>query len=71
MTDYYNIDYFRMDFFGACLDRTCVYVCVCVCVGDEEPPAVSSLHCAAPTTCKADLHHNIHQSEGLLAAAST
>uniref|UniRef100_A0A672LQP6 Interleukin-17 receptor D n=1 Tax=Sinocyclocheilus grahami TaxID=75366 RepID=A0A672LQP6_SINGR len=39
--------------------------------GDEEPPAVSSLHCAAPTICKAELHHNIHQSEGLLAAAST
>uniref|UniRef100_A0A8C1K2C3 Interleukin-17 receptor D n=1 Tax=Cyprinus carpio TaxID=7962 RepID=A0A8C1K2C3_CYPCA len=39
--------------------------------GDEEPPAVSSLHCAAPTICKAELHHNIHQSEGLIAAAST
>uniref|UniRef100_A0A8C1U0S6 Interleukin-17 receptor D n=1 Tax=Cyprinus carpio TaxID=7962 RepID=A0A8C1U0S6_CYPCA len=38
--------------------------------GDEEPPAVSSLHCAASTICKADLHHNIHQSEGLIAAAS-
>ncbi|KAI2658978.1 Interleukin-17 receptor D [Labeo rohita] len=40
-------------------------------LGDEEPPAVSSLHCAAPTICKAELHHNIHQSEGLIAAAST
>uniref|UniRef100_A0A673NNQ0 Interleukin-17 receptor D n=1 Tax=Sinocyclocheilus rhinocerous TaxID=307959 RepID=A0A673NNQ0_9TELE len=39
--------------------------------GDEEPPAFSSLHCAAPTICKAELHHNIHQSEGLIAAAST
>uniref|UniRef100_A0A8C1JLC8 Interleukin-17 receptor D n=1 Tax=Cyprinus carpio TaxID=7962 RepID=A0A8C1JLC8_CYPCA len=38
--------------------------------GDEEPPAVSSLHCAASTICKADLHHHIHQSEGLIAAAS-
>lgn len=44
---------------------------VFVCVGDEEPPAVSSLHCTAHTICKAELHHNIHQSEGLLAAAST
>uniref|UniRef100_A0A8C1K0Y2 Interleukin-17 receptor D n=1 Tax=Cyprinus carpio TaxID=7962 RepID=A0A8C1K0Y2_CYPCA len=40
-------------------------------LSDEEPPAVSSLHCAAPTICKAELHHNIHQSEGLIAAAST
>uniref|UniRef100_A0A8C1JK30 Interleukin-17 receptor D n=1 Tax=Cyprinus carpio TaxID=7962 RepID=A0A8C1JK30_CYPCA len=39
-------------------------------LGDEEPPAVSSLHCAASTICKADLHHHIHQSEGLIAAAS-
>ncbi|XP_043107669.1 interleukin-17 receptor D [Puntigrus tetrazona] len=40
-------------------------------LGDEEPPAVISLHCAAPTICKAELHHIIHPSEGLLAAAST
>ncbi|XP_026077552.1 interleukin-17 receptor D-like [Carassius auratus] len=40
-------------------------------LGDEEPPAVSSLHCAASTICKAELHHIIHQSEGLRAAAST
>ncbi|XP_048028581.1 interleukin-17 receptor D [Megalobrama amblycephala] len=40
-------------------------------LGDEEPPAVSSLHCAGSTICKAELHHNIHHSEGLIAAAST
>eukprot|EP00067_Danio_rerio_P011980 NP_705946.2 interleukin-17 receptor D isoform 1 precursor [Danio rerio] len=41
-------------------------------LGDEEPPAVSSLHCTAHTICKADLHHqHLHPSEGLIAAAST
>ncbi|XP_051957433.1 interleukin-17 receptor D-like isoform X3 [Xyrauchen texanus] len=40
-------------------------------LGDEEPPAVSSLHCTGPTICKAELYHNIQQSEGLIAAAST
>ncbi|XP_051531687.1 interleukin-17 receptor D-like isoform X2 [Myxocyprinus asiaticus] len=40
-------------------------------LGDEEPPAVSSLHCTEPTICKAELHHSIQQSEGLVAAAST
>ncbi|KAG7478147.1 hypothetical protein MATL_G00077380 [Megalops atlanticus] len=34
-------------------------------LGDEEPPAVSSLHCAGPTICKAELHHSIEQREGL------
>uniref|UniRef100_A0A8B9JN14 Interleukin-17 receptor D n=1 Tax=Astyanax mexicanus TaxID=7994 RepID=A0A8B9JN14_ASTMX len=37
---------------------------------DEEPPAVSSLHCT-PTICKAELHHhNAEQMEGLIEAAS-
>ncbi|XP_051967358.1 interleukin-17 receptor D-like isoform X2 [Xyrauchen texanus] len=40
-------------------------------LGDEEPPVVSSLYCTGPTICKAELHHNIQQSEGLIAAAST
>nr|XP_055039421.1 interleukin-17 receptor D isoform X1 [Misgurnus anguillicaudatus] len=39
-------------------------------IGDEETPAVSSMHCAEPTICKAELHHNIQSSEGLIAAAS-
>uniref|UniRef100_A0A4W5M3Q3 Interleukin-17 receptor D n=1 Tax=Hucho hucho TaxID=62062 RepID=A0A4W5M3Q3_9TELE len=35
-------------------------------LGDEEPPAVSSLHYAVPTICKAELHHHyLEQSEGL------
>ncbi|KAI1890351.1 hypothetical protein AGOR_G00152840 [Albula goreensis] len=38
-------------------------------LGDEEPPAVSSLHCARPTFCKAELHHHsLEPSEGLNAA---
>ncbi|XP_018580966.1 interleukin-17 receptor D [Scleropages formosus] len=38
-------------------------------LGDEEPPAVNSLHCAVPTVCKAELHHSFEQSDGLRAAA--
>uniref|UniRef100_A0A8C7S5Q3 Interleukin-17 receptor D n=1 Tax=Oncorhynchus mykiss TaxID=8022 RepID=A0A8C7S5Q3_ONCMY len=34
-------------------------------LGDEEPPAVSSLHYTVPTICKAELHHHLEQSEGL------
>ncbi|XP_055723956.1 interleukin-17 receptor D-like isoform X1 [Salvelinus fontinalis] len=35
-------------------------------LGDEEPPAVSSLHYAVSTICKAELHHHhLEQSEGL------
>ncbi|CAB1353310.1 unnamed protein product [Coregonus sp. 'balchen'] len=35
-------------------------------LGDEEPPAVSSLRCAMSTICKAELHHHhLKQSEGL------
>uniref|UniRef100_A0A8C8C954 Interleukin-17 receptor D n=1 Tax=Oncorhynchus tshawytscha TaxID=74940 RepID=A0A8C8C954_ONCTS len=35
-------------------------------LGDEEPPAVSSLRCAMATICKAELHqHHLKQSEGL------
>ncbi|XP_056128750.1 interleukin-17 receptor D [Lampris incognitus] len=35
-------------------------------LGDEEPPAVSSLHCSVSTVCKAQLHHHRHleHSEG-------
>ncbi|KAK6321788.1 hypothetical protein J4Q44_G00087640 [Coregonus suidteri] len=34
-------------------------------LGDEEPPAVSSLRCAVPTICKAEPHHHhLEQSEG-------
>ncbi|XP_072521593.1 interleukin-17 receptor D [Salminus brasiliensis] len=39
-------------------------------LGDEEPPAVSSLHCSVPTTCKAELHHHSEQIEGLIEAAA-
>ncbi|KAJ8361022.1 hypothetical protein SKAU_G00175470 [Synaphobranchus kaupii] len=39
-------------------------------LGDEEPPAVNSLHCAGPTICKAELHHHsLEQSEGLATVA--
>ncbi|KAJ8404115.1 hypothetical protein AAFF_G00344650 [Aldrovandia affinis] len=36
-------------------------------LGDEEPPAGSSVHCAGPTICKAELHHHhsMEHSEGL------
>ncbi|KAK6318788.1 hypothetical protein J4Q44_G00099990 [Coregonus suidteri] len=35
-------------------------------LGDEEPPAVSSLRCTMSTICKAELHHHhLKQSEGL------
>ncbi|XP_071193141.1 interleukin-17 receptor D-like [Salvelinus alpinus] len=35
-------------------------------LGDEDPPAVSSLHYAVSTICKAELHHHhLEQSEGL------
>ncbi|XP_066528507.1 interleukin-17 receptor D [Hoplias malabaricus] len=40
-------------------------------LGDEEPPAVSSVHCTVATICKAELHHHAEQSEGLTHAAST
>uniref|UniRef100_A0A671XVZ8 Interleukin-17 receptor D n=1 Tax=Sparus aurata TaxID=8175 RepID=A0A671XVZ8_SPAAU len=42
-------------------------------LGDEEPPAVTSLHCSAATVCKAELHHNHHleHSEGLAPVASS
>ncbi|XP_061747824.1 interleukin-17 receptor D isoform X1 [Nerophis ophidion] len=33
-------------------------------LGDEEPPAVASLGCSAPTVCKAELHH-LERSGGL------
>uniref|UniRef100_A0A8C4DH96 Interleukin-17 receptor D n=1 Tax=Dicentrarchus labrax TaxID=13489 RepID=A0A8C4DH96_DICLA len=41
-------------------------------LGDEEPPAVTSLHCSAATVCKAELHHHHHleHSEGLAPVAS-
>ncbi|XP_035245402.1 interleukin-17 receptor D [Anguilla anguilla] len=40
-------------------------------LGDEEPPAVSSLHCAGSTICKAELHHHsLEPSEGLATVAS-
>ncbi|KAI5093381.1 interleukin-17 receptor D isoform 2 precursor [Silurus meridionalis] len=39
-------------------------------LGDEEPPAVSSLHCTTPTICKAELHHLVEPIEGLVAPAS-
>ncbi|XP_020486384.2 interleukin-17 receptor D [Labrus bergylta] len=40
-------------------------------LGDEEPPAVSSLRCSAATVCKAQLHHHDHlkHSEGLAPVA--
>ncbi|XP_062316651.1 interleukin-17 receptor D [Osmerus eperlanus] len=40
-------------------------------LGDEEPPAVGSLHCSVPTVCKAALHphHHPEQSEGLTPVA--
>ncbi|XP_023667103.1 interleukin-17 receptor D [Paramormyrops kingsleyae] len=34
-------------------------------LGDEEPPAGSSVHCGVPTICKAELHHSLHQSAAL------
>ncbi|XP_061076319.1 interleukin-17 receptor D [Conger conger] len=42
-------------------------------LGDEEPPAVSSLHCGGSTICKAELHHHrsLEPSEGLAAVASS
>ncbi|XP_028823092.1 interleukin-17 receptor D isoform X1 [Denticeps clupeoides] len=36
-------------------------------LGDEEPPAVNSLHCAMSTVCKAELHHGLESSPGLSA----
>ncbi|XP_041638927.1 interleukin-17 receptor D [Cheilinus undulatus] len=33
-------------------------------LGDEEPPAVTSLHCSASTVCKAELHHHDHLEHG-------
>ncbi|KAM6928465.1 LOW QUALITY PROTEIN: interleukin-17 receptor D [Xenentodon cancila] len=39
-------------------------------LGDEEVPAVTSLHCSAVTVCKAELHHHLEQSDTLARAAS-
>uniref|UniRef100_A0A7N6B5M9 Interleukin-17 receptor D n=1 Tax=Anabas testudineus TaxID=64144 RepID=A0A7N6B5M9_ANATE len=41
-------------------------------LGDEEPPAVTSLRCSTATVCKAELHHHHHleHSEGLATVAS-
>ncbi|XP_062842727.1 interleukin-17 receptor D [Trichomycterus rosablanca] len=39
-------------------------------LGDEEVPALSSLHCSVPTICKAELHHITEPREGLIVAAS-
>ncbi|KAM9860117.1 interleukin-17 receptor D [Aulostomus maculatus] len=41
-------------------------------LGDEEPPAVVSLHCSTATVCKAELHHHHHleHSDGLEPVAS-
>uniref|UniRef100_A0A667YI94 Interleukin-17 receptor D n=1 Tax=Myripristis murdjan TaxID=586833 RepID=A0A667YI94_9TELE len=33
-------------------------------LGDEEPPAVASLHCSVATVCKAGLHHHRHLEHG-------
>ncbi|XP_068452018.1 interleukin-17 receptor D [Clinocottus analis] len=33
-------------------------------LGDEEPPAVTSLLCGAATVCKAELHHHHHLEHG-------
>uniref|UniRef100_UPI0037E8FA0C interleukin-17 receptor D n=1 Tax=Semicossyphus pulcher TaxID=241346 RepID=UPI0037E8FA0C len=33
-------------------------------LGDEEPPAVTSLRCSAATVCKAELHHHDHLEHG-------
>ncbi|XP_078139943.1 interleukin-17 receptor D, partial [Centroberyx gerrardi] len=33
-------------------------------LGDEEPPAVSSLRCSVATVCKAELHHQRHLEHG-------
>ncbi|XP_070696418.1 interleukin-17 receptor D [Pempheris klunzingeri] len=42
-------------------------------LGDEEPPAVTSLGCSAATVCKAELHHHRHleHSDGLAPLASS
>ncbi|TKS70831.1 Interleukin-17 receptor D [Collichthys lucidus] len=41
-------------------------------LGDEEPPAVTSLRCSAARVCKAELHHHHHleHSDGLTTVAS-
>ncbi|KAK2861667.1 hypothetical protein Q5P01_001200 [Channa striata] len=39
-------------------------------LGDEEPPAVTSLHCSTATVCKAELHHHLEHSDGLAPVAS-
>ncbi|KAM4612850.1 interleukin-17 receptor D [Polymixia lowei] len=40
-------------------------------LGDEEPPAVGSLHCTVATVCKAQLHHHrpLEHSDGLTPVA--
>ncbi|KAI4826824.1 hypothetical protein KUCAC02_030255 [Chaenocephalus aceratus] len=41
-------------------------------LGDEEPPAVTSLRCSAATVCKAELHHHHHleHADGLAPVAT-
>ncbi|XP_034539376.1 interleukin-17 receptor D isoform X1 [Notolabrus celidotus] len=42
-------------------------------LGDEEPPAVTSLRCSSATVCKAELHHHDHleRGDGLSPVASS